>query len=117
MPMYNLIEYCKNHSKITEILWSYYRDEPNSDAVRDINYSTRGSKFFDFKTSITGRLEGNNTEKEVETVLPLKHLSNFWKTLDTPLINCKINLILIWSKNCVITNKQQEMLILMQILQ
>ena len=36
--------------------------------------------------------------------MPLKHLSNFWKTLDIPLINCEINLILTWSENCVITS-------------
>ena len=58
------------------------------------------------KKSITGRLEGNNTEKEVETIVPLKHLSNFWETLDIPLINCEINLILTWSENCVITSKE-----------
>ena len=37
--------------------------------------------------------------------MPLKHLSNFWKTLDMPLINCEINLILTWSENCVLTSK------------
>ena len=37
--------------------------------------------------------------------LPLKNLSNFWKTLDKPLINCEINLILAWSINFVITSK------------
>ena len=37
--------------------------------------------------------------------MPLKHLSNFWRTLDIPLFNCEINLILTWSKNCVITSK------------
>ena len=58
------------------------------------------------KKSITGRLEGNNTEKEVETIVPLKHLSNFWETLDIPLINCEINLILTWYENCVITSKE-----------
>ena len=58
------------------------------------------------KKSITGRLEGNNTEKEVETIVPLKHLGNFWETLDIPLINCEINLILTWSENCVITSKE-----------
>ena len=76
MPMYNLIEYSKNYSKTTGSLWNYYRHEPNSGAVGDINYSIRGSKSFDNKTSITGRLEGDNTEKEVEIVVPLKHLSN-----------------------------------------
>ena len=55
--------------------------------------------------SITGRLEGNNTEKEVEIVVPLRHLSNFWITLDIPLINCEMNLILTWSGNCVMTSK------------
>ena len=84
---------------------NYYRDEPNSGAVRDINYSIRRSKSIDYKTSITGRLEGNNTEKQVETVVPLQHLSNVWKTLDIPSINCEINLILTCSENCIITSK------------
>ena len=97
MPMYNLIEYSKNYSKTTGSLWNYYRDEPNSGAEGNINYSIKDSKSFDYKTKITGRLEGNDTKKEVEIVVPLKHLSNFWRTLDIPLINCEINLILIWS--------------------
>ena len=63
MPMYNLIEYSKNYSKTTGSLWNYYRDEPNSGAVGDTNYSIKDSKSFDYKTSITERLEGNNTEK------------------------------------------------------
>ena len=105
MSMYNLIEYSKNYSKTTRSLWNYYRDEPNSGADGDINCSIRGSKSFNYKTNITGRLKGNNTEKEVEIAMLLKHLSNFWKTLDIPLINCEINLILNWSENCVITSK------------
>ena len=105
MPMYNFMEYNKNYSKPTESLWNYYRDEPNSGAIGEINYSIRGPKSFDYKTSITGRLEGNNTEKEVEIVVPLKHLSNFWKTQDMPLINYEANLILTWSENWVITTK------------
>ena len=83
MPMYNLIEYSKNYSKTTGSLWNYYRDEPNSGAEGNINYYIKDSKSFDYKTKITGRLEGNDTEKEVEIVVPLKHLSNFWKTSDT----------------------------------
>ena len=79
MPIYNLIGYSKNYSKATGSLWNYYRDELNSGAVGDINYFIRGSKSFDYKTNITGRLEGNNTVKEVEIVVPLKHLSNFGK--------------------------------------
>ena len=105
MPMYNLLEYSKNDSKTTGSLWNYCRDKPNSGANNNINYSIKDSKSFDYKTSITGKLEGNNTEKEAEIVVPLKNVSNFWRTLDMPLINCEINFILTWSENCVLTNK------------
>ena len=36
-------------------------------------------------------------------MVPLKYLSNFWRTLEMPLINCGVNLILTWSSTCVIT--------------
>ena len=100
-----MLEYSKNYSKATASFWNYYRDETNSGVNNSINYSIKDSKSFDYKTSITGKLEGNNTEKEVEIIVPLKHLSNFWRTLDMPLINCEINLILEWSKNYVLTSK------------
>ena len=108
MSMHNLLEYSKNYSKTTGSFWNYYRDEPNSGLGgnnNNVNYSIKDSKSFDYKTSITGKLEGNNTEKEVEIVVPLKYLSNFWRTLNMPLINCEINLILTWSENCVLTSK------------
>ena len=63
---------------------------------------------FDYKTSITWKLEGNNTEKKVEIAVPLKHLSNFGWTLDMPLVNCEINLILTWSENCVLASKTKD---------
>ena len=47
MPMYNLIEYSKNYSKTTGSLWNYYRNEPNSGAAGNINYSLKDSKLFD----------------------------------------------------------------------
>ena len=104
MSMYNLIGYIKNYPKTTGRLWNYfYRDEPNSGAVGDANYSIRGSKSSDYQTSITGRLEDNNTE--IVIVVSLKHLSNFWRTLDIPLINCITNLMLTWPENCVVTSK------------
>ena len=103
-----MLEYSKNFRKITGSFWNYYRDEPNSGLGGDdnnVNYSIKDSKSFDYKTRVTGKLEGNNTEKKFETVAPLKYLNNFWRTLDIPLINCKINLILKWSENCVLTSK------------
>ena len=105
MPMYNLLKYSKNYSKTTGRFWNYYGDEPNSGAKNNINYSIKDSKSFDFKINITGRLEGSNTEKEAEIVVPLKQLSNFWRTLDMPLINCKINLILTWPEKCMLISK------------
>ena len=97
MPIYNFIEYSENYSKATGRFWNFYRDKPNTGvggASNSINYSIRDSKSFDYKPSIIGKLEGNSTEKEVEIVVSLKHISNFWRALDMPWINCEINLIL-----------------------
>ena len=109
MPMYNLIEYSKNYRKITGSLWNYYRIEPNSGlggANNNINDSIKDSKSSDYKTSITGKLEGSSVEKDdVKIVVSLKYLNNFWRTLDMPLINFEVSLTLTWSKNCVLTNK------------
>ena len=104
--MYNLTEYSKNYRKTTGSVWNYYRDEPNSGAEGNINYSIKDSKSFDYKASITGKLEDNNLEKgNVEIIVPLKYLSNFWRTLDMPLISCEVSLTLAWSENCVSTSK------------
>ena len=47
----------------------------------------------------------NLTKNDVKVVAPLKHLSNFWRHLDIPLINCEVELILTWFKNCVLIDK------------
>ena len=100
-----MLEYSKNYRKTTGSLWNYYRDEPNSRAEGNMNYSIKKSRSFNYKTSITVKLEGNNLEKEnIEIVVPLKYLSNFWRTLDMPLINCEVSLTLTWSQNCVLTS-------------
>ena len=96
MPMYNLIEYSDNYAKTSGSLWQYFRDEPD-DNIED-------SEPFKFKVKITGKTPNNNNEKEVEIMVPLKYLNNFWRTIEMPLINCEVNLILTWSSNCVITN-------------
>ena len=56
---------------------------------------------FKFKAKITGQT-GNDGTKDVEIMVPLKYLSNFWGTLEMSLINCEVNLILTWSSNCVL---------------
>ena len=93
--MYNLLEYSKNYRKTTGSLWNYYRDEPNSGAEENINYSLKDSESFDYQTGIAESVTAANLRKEtVKIVRPLKHLSTFWRTLNIPLINCKIKLIL-----------------------
>ena len=95
MPMYNFIEYSKSYAKTSGTLWNYYRDEPNSGAEGNINYSFKDSKSSVYKISTTEKLEDGNKETEdVEIVLPIKYLSNFWKTLDMLLINYDVSLIL-----------------------
>ena len=66
------------------------------------------SKSSKFKVKIIGKAPDDGNTKDVEIIVPLKYLSNFWRTLEMPLINCKVNLILTWSKNCVITNSEGE---------
>ena len=111
MPLYNLIDYSKNYRKTTGSLWNYCRDEPNSGSDvgvgnNKINYYINDSKSFACKTSITGKLQGNNVQKDdLKIVVPLKYLSNFRRTLDMPLINCEIYLTLTWSENCLLTSK------------
>ena len=96
MPMYSLIEYSDNYAKTTGSLWQYFRDEPDDDI--------ENSESFKSKIKITRKTPNNGNEKDVETMAPLKYLSNFWRTLDMSLINCEINLILTWSSTCVITD-------------
>ena len=55
-----------------------------------------------------GKTPANGNMRDVEIMVPLKYLSNFWRTLEMPLINCEVNLILTWSKDCVITNSEGE---------
>ena len=57
--MCNLTEYSKNYSTRGNF-WTYHRHEPNNCAVGDTNYPIRGSKYFDYKTTIKGRLESSN---------------------------------------------------------
>ena len=56
---------------------------------------------FKFKTKITGQTNNDGEINGVEIMVPLKYLSNFWRTLQMPLINCEGELNLNWSANCV----------------
>ena len=104
MLMYNLIEYSDNYWKTSAILWQYCRDEPafasNGD-INDFNAANATTNSFKIKEKLTGQT-GNYGTKNCEIMVPLKYLSNIWRTLEMPLINYEINLDLNWSENCVI---------------
>ena len=72
-----------------------YRDKPAlTDAGAADNFPGNSASFnFEQKISVTG----TNGIKNVEIMVPLKYLSNFWRNLENPLINCEINVILTWS--------------------
>ena len=103
MPMYNLIEYSDNYAKTTGSLWQYCKDIPALNANDQIIIFAEGNltDSFNFKVKITGR-NGNDGTKNVEIMVPLKYLSNLWRTLEMHLINCEVNLILAWSSTCVL---------------
>ena len=104
MPMYNLIEYNDNYSKTSGSLWQYCKDIPavNNDGDIVIFDGTNNTDSFKFKSNIIGKTNNNGAIENVAKMVPLNYLSNFWRTLDMPLINCEIELILNWSRNCVI---------------
>ena len=103
MPMYNLIEYSDNYSKTSGSLWQYCKDIPavnNAGNIVDFT-ATNTTDSFKFKTKITGQTNNDGEINSVERLAPLKCLSNFWRTLQMPLINCEVKLNLNWSANCV----------------
>ena len=103
MLMYNLIEYSDNYAKTSGSLWQYCKDIPARDANNEITEFrvNNTTDSFKFKAKITGQTRDDGT-KDVEIMVPLKYLSNFWRTLEMPLIKCEVNLILTWSSTCVI---------------
>ena len=102
MPLYNLIEYSNNYSKTFGKLWQYCKDIPavnnNGNIVEFDDSIVEFWWFFDddsliFKAKITGQTDGNRGIDNVEIMVTLKYLSNFWRTLEMPLI---VKLILFW---------------------
>ena len=80
MPMYNLIEYSDNYSKTSGSLWQYCKEIPpvnNSGNIIDFT-TTNTTDSFNFKTKIIGQINNKGRIDDVEIMVPLKYLSNFW---------------------------------------
>ena len=103
MPMYNLLEFSDNYSKTSGSLWQYFKDIPAVDDDGNIiNFNgANNTDSFKFKNRLTGQTNDDGIIN-VEIMVPLKYLSSFWRTLEIPLINCEIELILTSSRNSVI---------------
>ena len=100
MPMYNLTEYSDNYSDTSGSLWQFKRDEieGNVDLTVDANHIPNNSSSYKYKSSFITNRNG------VKIAVPLKYLSNFWRSLEIPLINCKVELSLTWNENCILTS-------------
>ena len=105
-----MLMYSDNYSKTSGSLWQYCKEIPavnNAGNIVGFN-GANATDSFNFKTKITGQtaVDNNNGDfagrVDVEIMVPLKYLSNFWRTLEMSLINCEVETILDWSVNCVI---------------
>ena len=97
MPIYNLLEYSDNYADSSGSLYQFKRDEsPINDNNNPLNITLNNSSSFKYKASLLGKAidaDGNDRSlKNVKIVVPLKYLSNFFRSLEMPLINCKIHL-------------------------
>ena len=100
MAMYNLIEYSDNYSKTSESFGTILQRWPKWWITR--------SEWFKYKTKIRGKTSAVGNTKNVKTAMSWKYLSNFWRTIEMPLINYETNLILTWSADCVISSVTGE---------
>ena len=132
-----MLECSKNYKKKKKTAGSfrnYYRDELSNDTNDNNNNPNKNvinSESFKYKSSITGSTynvdkritndAGNQVnnpaydtdksgKKEVEIVVPFKYLSNFWRPLSMPLINCEVPLSLTWSENSVIISIERRVI-------
>ena len=93
MPMYNLIEYPDNYQDSSATLYQNKRNEPPEDNAMD-DLTAHNSSSFKYKISLLGdeNVVRGIVGLNVKVVVPLKYLINFFRSLEMPLINCKIKL-------------------------
>ena len=102
-----MIEYSDNYSDTLGSLWQFKRDEVSVD---NADLTINNSQSFKYKAALVERtadVDNDNTNsfvKNTKTVVPLKYLSNFWRSLEMPLINCKVHLELNWTEDCILSS-------------
>ena len=90
----------KKQQKVCGDIVKTYQRRDNNNAIV-VFAANNPTDSFNFKVKITGQTDDDGT-KDVEIMVPLKYLSNFWRTLEMLLLNCEVNLILTWSSTCVL---------------
>ena len=111
--MYYLIKYNSNYSETAGSLWFYSKDEAFNFNVDIAN--TNSFKSFKYNTKLLGNTfaqdapnQANGILKSSTIAVSLKYLSSFWRSLEMPLINCKINLKLKSTKYCVFSANDND---------
>ena len=106
MPMYNLHEYSDNYADSSGSLYQFKRDKSPINNGNYLNNASDNSTSFKYKASLLEKAtdaDGKDRSlKNAKIIVPLKYLSNFLRSLEMRLINCKIHLELNWNNNCVI---------------
>ena len=109
MPIYNLIEYGDSYSDTFRSLWQFKRDEAPIINTKNPDYvTTTNSTSFKYKSVILGKPANDGAWKNAKLVVSLKYLSNFWRSLEMPLIKCKIHLEINRTKNCVVSDNNND---------
>ena len=106
MPMYNLIEYSDNYADSSATLYQFKRDEsPMNEAGNPNNVALDNSTSFKYKVNLLGKTtdadDNDRSLKNVKIVVPLQYVSVFFRSLEMPLVNCKIHIELNWNNTCV----------------
>ena len=111
MPMYNLIEYSDNCQDLSATLYQYKRDEPPNN---NVNLMADNSTSFKYKVNLLGNIAAADPDNarvgrlNVKIAVPLKYLNNFFRSLEMPLINCKLIFNLTWKKECVLSTAADD---------
>ena len=103
MPIYNLIEYSDNYSDTSGNLWNFKRDE----IIENINVTNNNSSSFKYKANLIGNTDANGVNRKEENVkiaVPLEYLSNFWRSIEMPLIICKVEISSKWTEKCILSS-------------
>ena len=103
-----MIEYSDNYSDTSGGLWHFKRNEV---PVDNADLTIDNSQSFKYKAALLGKTANavNNTNssvKDAKIVVPLKYLSNFWRSLEMSLINCKVYLELNWIEDCILSSAE-----------